>query len=163
MSIQSEIDRISAAKNAIRNAIEAKGVSVSQEVSIDDYASKVDAIQAGGGSWIDAYHTTTKPLSSQNETVMPLIDWHANTAYVTLEYSSTDAYIIGQTVVDGYTWVTSFVYDIKNNTVKIIKPNDFSNASVYSKSENTVIIYLTGDPTAANPSWKYFCVPAYDS
>lgn len=49
MSIQSEIDRISAAKNAIRNAIEAKGVSVSQEVSIDDYASKVDAIQAGGG------------------------------------------------------------------------------------------------------------------
>ena len=49
MSIRSEIDRISAAKNAIRNAIEAKGVSVSQEVSIDDYASKVDSIQAGGG------------------------------------------------------------------------------------------------------------------
>ena len=49
MSIQSEIDRIALAKNAIRNAIEAKGVSVPQEVSIDDYASKVDAIQAGGG------------------------------------------------------------------------------------------------------------------
>lgn len=160
MSIQQEIDRIGIAKNAIRNAIEAKGVSVPQEVSIDDYASKVDAIQAGG-SWIDAYHTTTAPVSSQNETIMPLIGWTNSTAYVTLEYSSTDAYIIGQSV-QGY-GSTVFVYDVKDNTVKIIKAKDFSNARIYSKSENRVIIYLDGDTLHANPSWKYFCVPAYDS
>ena len=162
MSIQSEIDRIALAKNAIRNAIEAKGVSVPQEVSIDDYASKVDAIQAGGGSWIDAYHTTTAPVSSQNETIMPLAGWINSTAYVTLEYSSTDAYIIGQTVTE-YAIATVFVYDVKGNTVKIIKARDFSNARIYSKSENRDIIYLDGDTLNSNPSWKYFCVPEYDS
>ena len=115
-----------------------------------------------GGSWIDAYHTTTAPVSSQNETIMPLAGWINSTAYVTLEYSSTDAYIIGQTV-KGHSYATVFVYDVKDNTVNIIKPNEFSNARIYSKSENRVIIYLTGDPTSTNPSWKYFCVPAYDS
>lgn len=162
MSIQQEIDRIGIAKNAIRNAIEAKGVSVSQEVSIDDYASKIDAIQAGGGSWIDAYHTTTRPGVVQNETIMPLVNWQQSTAYVTLEYSSTDAYIIGATVKT-YVLATVFVYDVKDNTVNIIKPNDFSSATIYSKSENRVIIYLTGEPSSIDPSWKYFCVPAYDS
>lgn len=161
MSIQQEVDRIGIAKNAIRNAIEAKGVSVPSTTSIDDYASKVDAIQAGG-SWIDAHHTTTAPVSSQNETIMPLAGWNQNTAYVTLEYSSTDAYIIGATVKT-YALATVFVYDVKDNTVNIIKPNDFSGATIYSKSENRVIIYLHGDSTNANPSWKYFCVPAYDS
>ena len=93
---------------------------------------------------------------------MPLAGWINSTAYVTLEYSSTDAYIIGQTVTE-YAIATVFVYDVKGNTVKIIKARDFSNARIYSKSENRVIIYLDGDTLNANPSWKYFCVPAYDS
>lgn len=44
MSIQSEVDRIGTAKNAIRNAIEAKGVSVPSNASIDDYAEKISEI-----------------------------------------------------------------------------------------------------------------------
>lgn len=44
MSIQQEIDRIGIAKNAIRNAIEAKGVSVPSDASVDDYAEKIAEI-----------------------------------------------------------------------------------------------------------------------
>lgn len=51
MSIQSEVDRIGIAKNAIRNAIEAKGVSVPNDASIDDYAAKISEIPTGGGKY----------------------------------------------------------------------------------------------------------------
>ena len=44
MSIQQEIDRIGIAKNAIRNAIEAKGVSVPSDASVDTYAEKIAEI-----------------------------------------------------------------------------------------------------------------------
>ena len=44
MSIQQEVDRIGIAKNAIRNAIEAKGVSVPSTTSIDNYAEKIAEI-----------------------------------------------------------------------------------------------------------------------
>ena len=47
MSIASQITRIQNAKAALKNSIEAKGVSVGA-VSIDQYASKVDAISTGG-------------------------------------------------------------------------------------------------------------------
>lgn len=59
MSIQSEVDRIGTAKNAIKNAIEAKGVSVPIDASIDDYAEKISEIPTGGGkyslTWLGDY------------------------------------------------------------------------------------------------------------
>lgn len=47
MSIRSQIDRISVAKNAVRSAIEAKGVSVPEGTTLDGYAEKVAEIQTG--------------------------------------------------------------------------------------------------------------------
>lgn len=59
MSIQQEVDRIGIAKNAIRNAIEAKGVSVPSTTSIDNYAEKIAEIPTGGGkyslTWLGNY------------------------------------------------------------------------------------------------------------
>lgn len=50
MSVASEIQRIAQAKEAIRNAIIAKGVEVPTEDLIDTYAEKVAEISAGNGN-----------------------------------------------------------------------------------------------------------------
>lgn len=49
MSIQSEITRIETAKEAIKTAIEGKGVTVPSGTLLDGMAALVDAIEAGGG------------------------------------------------------------------------------------------------------------------
>ena len=55
MSIASEVTRLQNAKANLKTAIEAKGVDVADTDTIDTYASKVEAIQAGGGSYYDTF------------------------------------------------------------------------------------------------------------
>lgn len=49
MSISSEIQRIQLAKADIKAAIEGKGVTVSSNATLDDYADLIDSISTGGG------------------------------------------------------------------------------------------------------------------
>lgn len=51
MSVQSEIERLEAAKSGLRTAIERKGVEVSESASIDQYADLVLAISSGVSSF----------------------------------------------------------------------------------------------------------------
>ena len=48
MSVATEIERLQSAKASIKASIENKGVTVG-DVRIDEYANKIDEIQAGGG------------------------------------------------------------------------------------------------------------------
>lgn len=75
MSIQSEVDRIGTAKNAIRNAIEAKGVSVPSDASIDDYAEKISEIETGGK--VEVNKTKIDITAYYNETGTG-IDWYGS-------------------------------------------------------------------------------------
>ena len=50
MSIQSEIDRITNAKAAIKTAIEGKGVTVPEATLLDGMAALIESIEAGGGA-----------------------------------------------------------------------------------------------------------------
>lgn len=50
MSIFSEITRINNAKEAIKTAIENKGITVSESIKIDGYAALIDNIETDGGS-----------------------------------------------------------------------------------------------------------------
>lgn len=49
MSIATEIQRLQTAKADLKTAIEAKGVAIDENATIDTYASKVDEIESGGG------------------------------------------------------------------------------------------------------------------
>lgn len=49
MSIQTEIDRLTSAKAAIKTAIEGKGVTVPDATLLDGMAALIESIQAGGG------------------------------------------------------------------------------------------------------------------
>lgn len=48
MSIATEITRLQTAKSDLKTAIENKGVTVSSEALISDYADYVDEIEGGG-------------------------------------------------------------------------------------------------------------------
>lgn len=50
MSVQSQIDRLETAKNAIVSAITGKGVSVPSGTKMDGLAALIEAITTGGGS-----------------------------------------------------------------------------------------------------------------
>ena len=63
MSIRTEIDRIRQSKTNIISSIEAKGVSVPADASIDDLSALVQAIEIG-----------TKPTGNINITNMNTVD-----------------------------------------------------------------------------------------
>ena len=65
MSIASEIERISDAKDDIRTAIQAKGVTVPASAKIDTYNTYVAAIQQGGGGGTYQAKTVTPSTSQQ--------------------------------------------------------------------------------------------------
>ena len=50
MSIASEITRLQNAKASLKSSIEAKGVTVSANATLDAYPALVDDIPTGGGS-----------------------------------------------------------------------------------------------------------------
>lgn len=62
MSIQSEIDRLKAAKSGLAEAIASKGVEVPQDTALSSFPSLVAQIQQGGG---------LEPLIGTTETVTP--------------------------------------------------------------------------------------------
>jgi len=75
MSIQTEISRLEAAKAGIKAAIEAKGISVSDEIKLDGYGAKIEEIQSGGvelpaGTWVIVKgYTNAKTYVAENFTV----------------------------------------------------------------------------------------------
>lgn len=92
--ISEEINRIKTAKADIKTAIENKGVEVSSNAKIDDYASLIDDISSGGGSskygkFYDSYSGTTtgkKVISILEEVVIPK-------EIVTLDIDMRESYV----------------------------------------------------------------------
>ena len=69
MSIQSEIDRITNAKAAIKTAIEGKGVTVPDGTLLDGMASLIESIEAGGG--FESIQTVTGSFTPESLTTAP--------------------------------------------------------------------------------------------
>ena len=68
-SIQTEINRITNAKTAIRTAINNKGGTVSDTALIDTYASAIDNLSTGGGNFAYAVVECDESFSSELETM----------------------------------------------------------------------------------------------
>ncbi len=102
MSIASEITRISDAKDDIRTAIQAKGVTVPASAKIDTYNTYVAAIQTGGGGGNLTTLNVTPTTSAQTLTpTSPVDGWdEVNVSAVT---SSIDANITAGNIKDGVT------------------------------------------------------------
>lgn len=63
MSIQTELSRIINAKDAIKTAIEGKGVTVPDGTLLDGMAALIESIEAGGGAG-ELFHTEITPATS---------------------------------------------------------------------------------------------------
>ena len=68
-SIQTEITRIANAKTAIRTAINNKGGTVSDTALIDTYASAINDLSTGGGTFAYAVVECDESFSSELETM----------------------------------------------------------------------------------------------
>lgn len=66
MSVQTELDRLNAAKNSLKTAIEGKGVAVPDGTKLDGYSALVDQISGGGGGNV---YVGTEPPTDPNTDV----------------------------------------------------------------------------------------------
>ena len=100
MSIASEITRLQNAKTSIKSAIEAKGVTVSSSLKIDEYAAKIAEIPTGGSS---GYSITTNITNgtysgatvtypdATGVTVEAVVTLTPNTGYELIDVTVTNA------------------------------------------------------------------------
>ena len=100
MSIANEITRIADAKDELRTAIQAKGVTVPSTAKLDAYPDYVDAIQTGGGGANLTTLSVTPSTSAQHLTpTSPVDGWdEVNVSAVT---SSIDANIVAGNIKSG--------------------------------------------------------------
>ena len=92
MSIQTELSRIINAKEAIKTAIEGKGVTVPDGTLLDGMASLIESIEAGGGGFQVALGTfTPAETKSLNSTQPVLIEHNAGFTPDAFIFYKTDA------------------------------------------------------------------------
>lgn len=148
MSIQSEVDRIGTAKNAIRNAIEAKGVSVPSDASIDDYAEKISEIPTGGGKY-----SLTFPFNYGPE-------WLFGTTY----HDAGEVVILGNGNITGGYYFTAVGDDSANSTLieYATAYEDTPDRLPIPVQEALVKIPSTFAPPVNISGYAWFIMPACD-
>ena len=101
MSIASEITRISDAKDDIRTAIQAKGVTVPASAKIDTYNTYVAAIQTGGGGGSNLTTLNVTPTTSAQTLTptSPVDGW--DEVIVSAVTASIDADIVAGNIKSG--------------------------------------------------------------
>ena len=119
MSIQSEIDRLAAAKAGLAAAISAKGVAVPDGATLSEYPALVEQIQGGGGggasvspkevNFIDydgtvLYAYTVSEAAALTE--LPPLPSHAGLICQGWNWSLADIKALGRSVVVGAMYIT---------------------------------------------------------
>lgn len=122
MSIQTQIERLTDAKAALKTAIEQKGVAVPEGAPLEQYAPLVEQIADGGNE----YSVETVTAEEQNTWAVP---------------SGKCYYILpdGTASIDGYNRVTSYSTVYSNTGIEIKNFGEFYVIS-YNRSESDGIV-----------------------
>lgn len=162
MSVQSEIERLNAAKTSLAAAIEGRGVEVPDEAGLDDYAALVDKIKAGGDNVLspqEVYATQRPaewvPLPTPGENEMVFLYLIPSTGTSTIQiapylYDASNTaqmtILLGNMVGDTFVQVDSIVYPSASSggiTSISLSPDDFS--SVTSDGQKQAVIWVKVD------------------
>ena len=129
MSVQQQIDRIEAAKEAIATAIAGKGVTVPDGTLIDGMAPLIESIEAGGGGEpsggvsVETCSLTTAPLANQHTNSSSCFATILKNGEITAEYikiPATRNTLVTENIVKGsllyatvayLTGVTKIIYN----------------------------------------------------
>ena len=137
MSIQTELTRITNAKVAIKTAIEGKGVTVPDGTLLDEMASLIESIEAGGGgsgNFATGTFTTTDDITSN-----VVINHNLGVKPKLIIVLNTDQKSYSQLKSIWLTFFYLFQYSTTNYGMKYQKP-DYSgiefNKDLISSSEN---------------------------
>lgn len=85
MSIQTELTRITNAKEAIKAAVEGKGVTVPDGTLLDGMAALIESIQAGGGTTYGAYIPSEDKFMHNSYIVIKTGNTHASNGIIYCE------------------------------------------------------------------------------
>lgn len=130
MSIQSEVERISSAKNNIINSIESKGVDVPSGTSISDLYLYIDQIKIPNSYFSEVFKINSKNWILNSSSVGNY-DRYKNENTINTETSS-DLTIVSVALVN---------YDVDNNSFNIDEANSFYSWKYIEVSENKIILY----------------------
>lgn len=159
MTIADQINRLNNAKANIKQAIENKGVEVSDSALLDEYPALISSIEVGSGEGGDPYYEDLYNMRTSNGTNMTGLFYHCKAPELDLRNLDTSKvtsmqymfeYCSSSVNVDG--WDTSnvttmsYMFDHFTGSVDISKLNTSSVTSVNSVFyyTNTDNIILTG-------------------
>lgn len=168
MSIANEITRLQGAKEALKQSIKAKGVSVSDDATIDTYASKVDAIEQGGGGstgytghvdeeglryigWTDddiAYFKTNICWNAEED------DYYKVTDYDKQKWDNAK-----KTVVDGVTMCVGNNTIVKDSKMRYLPKTDTSSlfsSNMFQGDINLIAIPSISIKKLSNVSYFFY-------
>ena len=148
MSIASQIVRLSTAKSNIKNAIEAKGVTVPSSTTLDGYASLIASIPTGSSRFVIGSFTTNSESGAQSVTIpytgsgypiaaMVYVEGGASSANSTW-YNLVQRYVVGFWAMHKSIQSTTPTYttsgDNNKGHVMAMYKNSTSSATTYART-----------------------------
>lgn len=137
MSVQTQIDRLNTAKKDLKTAIEAKGVTVPAETTLDGYGALVAQIEAGGDAWTKVYRDDLPktPPTSGGAVLAPPAGYYV---YFTVALpAEKDGLEMAMTYGGGLR-----LFLIKPESEQMIAVSDSTMVSVYSHTDETLVLKI---------------------
>ena len=168
MTIATEINRLQIAKNNIKSAIEAKGVTVGSDLKLDAYPSKIAEITGGGSGgsgewseeyWLEVYDGYVRPA---DWLILPtLLD--TDQKFVGLHAVWEDSNFLSLSATGAYTvdWGDGGVIENYNSGVQAYHVYDYNSIDINtlcSRGYKQVIVVVTpqsGNLTNINLNLKH--------
>ena len=159
MTIATEINRLQIAKNDIKSAIEAKGVTVGSDLKLDSYPSKIAEITTGGGSswtqpsdWLDItdcgnneiYFLVTNGIFAFRTYIDGTydIDWGDGTTTT----SCSNGVVYEHEFLTGGTYSTTqhyYMWKVKiHNATNVITKWEVQRNTIIQKQQDTPILWV---------------------
>ena len=158
MSLTSSLQRIVTAKANIKSAIENKGVTVGDDVSIADYPDYIAAISGGGGGATQT-KTITLDLESGDQEVLPDTGYTLSKVTITkpdtlisanIKYGITIAGVEGSLNVGANPTLNAPSVSRSNNTLTITNPSTNGNFNSTFKLYNSGVKFKEQAETTLN-------------
>ena len=155
MSIQTELTRITNAKEAIKTAIEGKGVTVPDATLLDGMAALIDSIEAGGGG-VQLQYNRLYPSATGTFTPAARTLFNANAPLVIEHNAGIIPFVVlvtsnGMNATGDLDFIAS--WNIPHYNVSFYDKNQLYSLSSRRGSSSSARITKHGVSSVTYPSW----------
>lgn len=160
MSVQTELDRLNAAKNSLKTAIEGKGVAVPDGTKLDAYSAFVEQISSGSDSNVVVVNIKINGLGTPVQLEDEIFNALTSDTTVAIVKNAGISSGINSYLYKSNEGMDDSLSSLKDQTVYLSSPQFISGASAYlnykltiDKTQKTATLYQNVG----------FCVPSTES